>query len=110
MISAGVLDIFPILCADMLVLRKFIPPNWRYNGKGHRRIELDRIDSRILTALQADANQAIAGLSGSVGLSANATWRRIKRLEEQASSAATSPPRSREAQSRRHRLRLGAHQ
>jgi Lrp/AsnC family transcriptional regulator len=45
-------------------------------------IELDRIDVRILTALQADANQAIADLSESVGLSANACWRRIKRLEE----------------------------
>jgi len=45
-------------------------------------IELDRIDARILTALQADANQAIAELSESVGLSANACWRRIKRLEE----------------------------
>ncbi|MBI2256521.1 MAG: Lrp/AsnC family transcriptional regulator [Proteobacteria bacterium] len=45
-------------------------------------IELDRIDARILTALQADANQAIADLSESVGLSANACWRRIKRLEE----------------------------
>lgn len=46
------------------------------------KIELDRIDVRILTALQADANQAIAELSENVGLSANACWRRIKRLEE----------------------------
>ncbi|MDY0872949.1 Lrp/AsnC family transcriptional regulator [Dongia rigui] len=45
-------------------------------------IELDRIDARILTALQADANQAIADLAEAVGLSANACWRRIKRLEE----------------------------
>jgi Lrp/AsnC family transcriptional regulator len=45
-------------------------------------IELDRIDARILTALQVDANQAIAELAESVGLSANACWRRIKRLEE----------------------------
>jgi len=45
-------------------------------------IELDRLDARILTALQADANQAIAELAESVGLSANACWRRIKRLEE----------------------------
>lgn len=45
-------------------------------------IELDRIDVRILTALQADSSQAIADLSESVGLSANACWRRIKRLEE----------------------------
>lgn len=45
-------------------------------------IKLDRLDARILTALQADANQAIAELAESVGLSANACWRRIKRLEE----------------------------
>lgn len=45
-------------------------------------VELDRIDARILTALQANADQAIAELSESVGLSANACWRRIKRLEE----------------------------
>lgn len=44
--------------------------------------DLDRIDVRILTALQADSDQAIAELSESVGLSANACWRRIKRLEE----------------------------
>ena len=44
--------------------------------------DLDRIDVRILTALQGDSDQAIAELSESVGLSANACWRRIKRLEE----------------------------
>jgi len=43
---------------------------------------LDRIDARILTALQKDAGQAIADLAESVGLSANACWRRIKRLED----------------------------
>ncbi|WP_374384520.1 Lrp/AsnC family transcriptional regulator [Dongia sp.] len=44
--------------------------------------DLDRIDVRLLTALQADSDQAIAELSETVGLSANACWRRIKRLEE----------------------------
>lgn len=43
---------------------------------------LDRVDARILTALQDDANLAVADLAESVGLSANACWRRIKRLEE----------------------------
>ncbi|TDQ81361.1 AsnC family transcriptional regulator [Dongia mobilis] len=43
---------------------------------------LDRIDARILAALQKDAGQAIADLADSVGLSANACWRRVKRLEE----------------------------
>lgn len=44
--------------------------------------DLDRLDSRILDALQANADQAVADLAESVGLSANACWRRIKRLEE----------------------------
>lgn len=44
--------------------------------------DLDRLDARILTALQADAGQAIAELAETVGLSANACWRRVKRLEE----------------------------
>jgi Lrp/AsnC family transcriptional regulator len=45
-------------------------------------IELDRQDSRILAALQTDSSQAIAELAETVGLSTNACWRRIKRLEE----------------------------
>lgn len=49
--------------------------------KNHR-IDLDRLDSRILEALQKDAGQAIADLADTVGLSANACWRRVKRLEE----------------------------
>jgi len=44
--------------------------------------ELDRIDKRILSALQADASLAIAELADAVGLSSNACWRRVKRLEE----------------------------
>lgn len=44
--------------------------------------ELDRLDSRILAALQADSGQAVADLAETVGLSTNACWRRIKRLEE----------------------------
>ncbi|MDY0883821.1 Lrp/AsnC family transcriptional regulator [Dongia soli] len=43
---------------------------------------LDRLDARILAAVQADAGQAIADLAATVGLSANACWRRVKRLEE----------------------------
>ena len=43
---------------------------------------LDRLDTRILTALQTDADQPIADLAAGVGLSANACWRRVKRLEE----------------------------
>ncbi len=45
-------------------------------------MDLDRIDRRILQALQADATGSIAQIGEEVGLSHNACWRRIKRLEE----------------------------
>jgi len=43
----------------------------------------DRIDRRILDALQHDAGLSNAELAEQVGLSANACWRRTRRLEEQ---------------------------
>lgn len=43
----------------------------------------DRIDLRILDALQHDASLSNADLADRVGLSANACWRRTRRLEEQ---------------------------
>ena len=43
----------------------------------------DRIDHRILDALQHDAALSNADLADQVGLSANACWRRTRRLEEQ---------------------------
>lgn len=45
-------------------------------------MELDRIDRHILTLLQGDATRSIAHVGDQVGLSHNACWRRIKRLEE----------------------------
>lgn len=42
---------------------------------------LDAIDRRILTVLQADATVPIAELAAQVGLSATPCWKRIKRLE-----------------------------
>ncbi|MFM5923416.1 MAG: Lrp/AsnC family transcriptional regulator [Novosphingobium sp.] len=44
--------------------------------------QLDSIDWAILDALQTDAALAIHEVGERVGLSANACWRRIKRLEE----------------------------
>jgi Lrp/AsnC family transcriptional regulator len=44
--------------------------------------KIDRLDRRILAALQADAARSLAELAESVGLSTNACWRRVKRLEE----------------------------
>lgn len=43
---------------------------------------LDRLDRAILHSLQNDAGQTNAELAEQVGLSANACWRRVKRLEE----------------------------
>ena len=43
---------------------------------------LDRLDLRILTLLQEDASLSNAEIAEQVGLSANACWRRVRRLEE----------------------------
>ena len=43
---------------------------------------LDRIDKRILAALQADCRQPVAELADKAGLSASACHRRVKLLEE----------------------------
>lgn len=45
-------------------------------------IELDGIDKRILQALQAQGRATYDELASAVGLSASATLRRVKRLEE----------------------------
>ena len=44
--------------------------------------ELDRLDVRILALLQEDAGLSNAEVAERVGLSANACWRRTRRLEE----------------------------
>lgn len=44
-------------------------------------MDLDRTDRRILQLLQADAASSIQQVGETVGLSHNACWRRIKRLE-----------------------------
>jgi len=45
-------------------------------------MDLDRLDIKILTALQRDLTPPVAELAETIGLSTNACWRRIKRLEE----------------------------
>jgi Lrp/AsnC family transcriptional regulator len=44
--------------------------------------KLDKIDCKILTALQRDASLSMDALSDSVGLSRNACWRRVKQMED----------------------------
>ena len=44
--------------------------------------ELDRLDLHILRILQEDAGLSNADVADRVGLSANACWRRTRRLEE----------------------------
>lgn len=43
----------------------------------------DDIDRRLLAVLQRDADRSIDDLGNEIGLSRNATWRRIKRLEDE---------------------------
>ena len=45
-------------------------------------MHLDQIDRRLLTELQQDAGRSIEKLGELVGLSRNACWNRIRRLEE----------------------------
>ncbi|CAE7313144.1 grp [Symbiodinium pilosum] len=45
-------------------------------------MKIDRFDHRILQQLQSNADIAISELAEQIGLSTNACWRRIKRLEE----------------------------
>ncbi|HET8745559.1 MAG TPA: Lrp/AsnC family transcriptional regulator [Ramlibacter sp.] len=45
-------------------------------------MELDALDQRILAALQSNGRLSYEELGGKVGLSASATLRRVKRLEE----------------------------
>lgn len=42
----------------------------------------DALDAKILNALQRDAQQTVDQLGTDIGLSRNAVWRRIKRLED----------------------------
>lgn len=44
--------------------------------------ELDMTDRRILAELQRDGTLSVDDLSGRVGLSRNACWRRVRRLED----------------------------
>ncbi|QOF73947.1 Lrp/AsnC family transcriptional regulator [Aminobacter sp. SR38] len=45
--------------------------------------ELDTIDRRILAELQRDGTLSVDHLSERVGLSRNACWRRVKRLDDE---------------------------
>lgn len=44
---------------------------------------IDRYDRHVLQLLQEDADLTVSDIAERVGLSTNACWRRIKRLEEQ---------------------------
>ena len=45
-------------------------------------MQIDPTDRRLLAALQRDAGRSIDSLAEEIGLSRNACWRRMKRLEE----------------------------
>ena len=44
---------------------------------------MDSLDKKLLTALQRDASLTMDELAARVGLSRNACWRRVRRLEEE---------------------------
>ena len=44
--------------------------------------QIDKLDAKILRALQSDASTSIAELAEKVGLSPNACWKRVRRLED----------------------------
>jgi len=46
-------------------------------------LDLDEMDRRILAELQRDGSLSVEQLSERVHLSRNATWRRVKRLEQE---------------------------
>ncbi len=43
---------------------------------------IDRLDAKILCELQSDASRSITELAEVVGLSTNACWKRVRRLED----------------------------
>ena len=47
-----------------------------------QKMNLDHLDRKILTCLQADARQSLAEIGARVGLSTTPCWTRIKRMEE----------------------------
>ena len=49
---------------------------------------MDRIDRKILQALQDDATLTVGEIADSVGLSKSACWRRIQNLEDEGIIAA----------------------
>ena len=63
--------------------------------------DIDMIDRRILTALQADARLSSAQLGEQLALSQSPTWRRLKRLEDEGYISGYH------AQLNRHKLGLG---
>ena len=44
--------------------------------------KIDAIDRRLIAALQEDAGASVAAIGERIGLSQNACWRRIRRLED----------------------------
>ncbi len=55
---------------------------WKISHKDFMEEEIDGIDRRLLGELQRDAGQNLEEIGAAVGLSRNAVWRRVRRLEE----------------------------
>jgi Lrp/AsnC family transcriptional regulator len=76
-------------CSNHAIAERLIDPNlslkmiacWDNHPK--MTADLDTIDRRILAELQRDGTLSVDDLSARVGLSRNACWRRVKRLEDE---------------------------
>lgn len=55
---------------------------WKFSHIIRNMVDIDDFDRRILSALQQDCAQSLETLGERIGLSRNACWRRIKRLED----------------------------
>src|SRR5262245_17970484 len=55
------------------------------SGRGGRKMagDLDKIDLKILKAMQEDASRSAAEIAEAVGLSQSPCWRRIQRLKDE---------------------------
>lgn len=74
-IEGDLLGCVPILAQIYFKVRKI-------SRNAAEMVDIDELDRKILRALQRDCQQSLETLGSEIGLSRNACWRRIKRLED----------------------------
>ena len=68
-------EVFPSFAWKSLVREKF-------SRRMSSMVDIDALDRKILNELQRDCSESLEELGTRIGLSRNACWRRIKRMEE----------------------------